>query len=924
MLIGEATIRIDADTVGLKKQVSQDLNDALGTLKPASKPLDDVAKKAKEADGNLKKMNKTVDGLLKGVLASARGVAQWALSFSALAGTMNFLPAAASALFTLSGALFLAVPAGIALGGVMAAVKLGADGAKRAIAQLNPTLDVMKKKVSASFESALVPAVNNLKVALPPLTNGLQQIATAVGGVATKVSIWLKSNDAIKQLQALLGGTARVVQNLGGFVTPLIQAFVKIGSTAMPILIQMTAGAGAAGERFNALIQRMADTGALTAWIHSALDGFKAIGSVLGDVIAIIRAVFGAIQEAGGSMGGVLGSVLGTVKAFVQSTEGHATLVALAQAINAIGTAVSTVLMSALKAIGPAIPSLVSAFSQLVAILTPTVVAIVDGLGVAFGKVAEFLAANMQWIGPVAIALAEILLVVKGLLLVLKAWEVLTIAVTVAQWAWNAALDANPIGIVVLAIAALVAVIIVVATNLDWFRARWDDVWKFVSDVVTKVVQFVKGAWQGFVSWLSGTVAAIGTFFKTIGAGIVNGFTAAINFIKGLPAKVGAFLLSLPSVLFNAWLNAAKFMLNAVVQGIEWIIALLLALPVKAIMAIIQFGPMLYDWAINAFINLGVAVVAGIANVIQWFTELPGRILLAVAEFAIMIRDWAVGSFIALKNGFIEKAAEIIIWVRGLPGRILEGLAELGSKLIAFAKTAWTMFLDGVKTTAGNMLDWVKSIPGWILDRLGDMGRLLIEAGRNLIEGLWNGIQGMAKWLWDKVTGFVGGIVDKFKSILHISSPSKVFADEVGHWIPAGIGEGILANANAVHGALSTLATDAVNGMDADGIGKPLGQRIAEGLNAGFADAVSLAASVDGLSLKGGGLPDLPDPTGEATRAQRAAAEQASTAAGQMADHAAGLPGAIADAMTGVAVVVSATEANSGIKRVQQDDKRRR
>ena len=39
------------------------------------------------------------------------------------------------------------------------------------------------------------------------------------------------------------------------------------------------------------------------------------------------------------------------------------------------------------------------------------------------------------------------------------------------------------------------------------------------------------------------------------------------------------------------------------------------------------------------------------------------------------------------------------------------------------------------------------------------------------------------------------------KSRLGIASPSKVFRDEVGKWIPEGIAEGIEENADAIQGA---------------------------------------------------------------------------------------------------------------------------
>ena len=57
-----------------------------------------------------------------------------------------------------------------------------------------------------------------------------------------------------------------------------------------------------------------------------------------------------------------------------------------------------------------------------------------------------------------------------------KAWNVMVAAATAAQWAWNIALDANPIGVIILAIAAVVAGIALlikgISMAISWFKNK--------------------------------------------------------------------------------------------------------------------------------------------------------------------------------------------------------------------------------------------------------------------------------------------------------------------------------------------------------------------------------------------------------------------------------------------------------------------
>lgn len=522
---------------------------ALGLETAAKKARAEMKALEAQTEKNKKKFN-DISGSAAGV---AKGLALVAVKIAAVAALLNVLPALAGGAIALSGALGLAVGAGMAFAAVQGTMKLGADGIKAAFDKLTPALDTLKAKVSAAFESSLAPAVKNLQGMLPKLTSGFQQIATAIGGVATRTTALLKTPAAIGQLNTILSGTARVVQNLGAFLAPVIAAFVRIGAVAMPILVQLTAGAGAVGERFNAWIQRMADTGNITQWINTAVGAFQQIFHVIGQVGSIFVTVIGTLSDAGLGLGGVIGPVITQIQDFVNSAQGHDTIVALAAAINAIGTAVGQVLGAALKAIASSMPALIDAFSQFTTFLTPVLVTIVQGLGHEFANLATFLAANMTWLAPILAVLLAVTLSLKFLIPIIEGVKAAMAAWEVVQAVLDAELWANPIGVIILAVLALIGIIVLIISNLDFFRGIWDAVWKWVSDVITNVVNWIKGKWDWFWQvfdqmiqnikdtwnaawkWVSDVVTRAVDIWK----GIIGG---AIDGIKGLFRGIGDFV----------------------------------------------------------------------------------------------------------------------------------------------------------------------------------------------------------------------------------------------------------------------------------------------------------------------------------------------------------------------------------------------
>ena len=74
--------------------------------------------------------------------------------------------------------------------------------------------------------------------------------------------------------------------------------------------------------------------------------------------------------------------------------------------------------------------------------------------------------------------------------------------VTAAQWLWNAAMSANPIGIIILAIAALIAIGVLLWQNWDWVKEKAVELWNKLKEVWNNITGFIKEAWEKIVGFV--------------------------------------------------------------------------------------------------------------------------------------------------------------------------------------------------------------------------------------------------------------------------------------------------------------------------------------------------------------------------------------------------------------------------------------
>ena len=132
--------------------------------------------------------------------------------------------------------------------------------------------------------------------------------------------------------------------------------------------------------------------------------------------------------------------------------------------------------------------------------------------------------------------------------------------------------------------------------------------------------------------------------------------------------------------------------------------------------------------------------------------------------------------------------------ISSVMGSITAYWAGVWNTVKGLVSSAWNGITGAVRNGVDSVANTVNGIGGKIRGAFSNAGSWLVSVGNNIIQGLINGIKGAIGNAVAAVKGAASSIVNAAKSALGIHSPSRVFRDEVGKMIPAGLGVGVTMN----------------------------------------------------------------------------------------------------------------------------------
>ena len=341
----------------------------------------------------------------------------------------------------------------------------------------------------------------------------------------------------IKQFQSL---SAAIKESIGlavlDRVKELMQYFLKLGKSIQDNIVSVGTKA------FEVLLDAIADViivvnlikmemeefgGALTPVKALAEDVFGFLGSVINDCLPLIKNVAKAILLAFKPIQAFLHPVIEALKPLFKDVFGFA-----AEQVNAL------------------LPIIES--------LTP----IMSFLGELIGGIITVLANGLEAVMPVLKPIAGIVL---GIVAAIKIW-------TAVQTVLNAVMNANPIGLIILAVVALIGVIATLVKNWDKVKNGLINGAKAVGDFFKKIWEAIKNAFKVAFDAIKNVMQRVFDGIKIVWSGIVDFFTSLIEGVKSVWEKIKGFFSGLwngiISVAQNIW-DGITGVFSAVIDKIK-------------------------------------------------------------------------------------------------------------------------------------------------------------------------------------------------------------------------------------------------------------------------------------------------------------------------------------------------------------------
>lgn len=366
----------------------------------------------------------------------------------------------------------------------------------------------------------------------------------------------------------------------------------------------------------------------------------------------------------------------------------------------------------------------------------------VDKASAAYQKCSKWISEHKTELEIAKGVLIGLTVAVSSFLLIMNWGKIMATAkaallgIKTAMLAVNAAMKANPIGLVISLIAGLVAGFLYLWNTSEEFRNFWIGLWETIKTTASGVWEAIKSAADNVITALQTGWEAFTTFFSTLWTNISNAVSTAWEFIKNV-VSVG--------------LQTIGLIISAAVQ--------IIALPFQFIWENCK-GIIQKAWdKIKNIVTVGVNVVKTVITVV--FNAIKAYITIVVNIWQTIISTaWNVIKTVVTTVVNAIKNVVTTVWnaISSVTSSVFNAIKSVASSVWNSIKSVITSIVNGIKSTVSNIWNSIKSTTSSVFESI-----------KSTASSVWNSIKSAIETPINAAKNAVKSAIDKMKSFFDFS-----------------------------------------------------------------------------------------------------------------------------------------------------------
>lgn len=427
----------------------------------------------------------------------------------------------------------------------------------------------------------------------------------------------------------------------------------------------------------------------------------------------------------------------------------------------------------------------------------------------------------------VIVAVTAAYVAFRTVLAVQSAWTGMIGMIGKAKTAFTglgAAMMANPIALVIAAVAALAAGFIYLWNTSEGFRnfwiGLWDTIksaasgaWEWVKSAADSAVTWITDAWNSFLSFWTGLWDGITSFLSGVWDTITSGATAAVDGVKSGWESVTTFWTNLwdgiTSFLSSAW-ETIKNVVSVALQFIVQLISMyfqLITLPWRFIwenckeyiIAAWEAIKSAVSTAIEAVRNVIVTVFTAVSS---FFSTVWSAIRDTVVNIVTAIKD----RLTAIWNTISSTISTIVTAIQNKLTTVWNAIKTAITNIVNAIKNTVTTIWNAIKSTITSVVNAIKSTVSSVWNAIKDVTSSAFNAVKSTASSIWNSIKTTVSNVVNSVKTTVSNVWNSIKdTTLNVFNSVKSTASNVWNSIKTAIETPINAAKDAVKSAIDKM-----------------------------------------------------------------------------------------------------------------------